>query len=404
MKTIHEINEKIKNGDVVVLTAEEVIALAKEKGFKKASKMVDVVTTATFGPMCSSGIYFNTGHPKPRIKFGGGQVTLNNVPCYAGLAAVDLFLGANALPDNDPRNSVYPGEFKYGGGHVIQELVEGRRLVLEANAYGTDCYPRKHLKTYIKLNDLNEAVLFNMRNCYQNYNVAVNTSDRVLYTYMGMLQPRMRNANYCSAASLSPLLKDPLYKTIGIGTKIFLGGGIGYVSWWGTQHNPCVQRTDKGIPKYPAGTLALIGDLKQMSPAWLRGTSMPGYGATLSLGVGIPIPVLDEEIFSYVIARDEDIVAPVIDYAKDYPQREGKVLAFVNYRDLKSGEIKIDGKKIPTGSLSSVKKAREICVILKDWIKENKFLLTEPVERIPSADSEYRLKSLEEIRVENGKG
>ena len=81
----------------------------------------------------------------------------------------------------------------------------------------------------IRLADMNEAVLFNMRNAYQNYNVAVNLSDRVLYTYMGVLQPRMRNANYCTAGQLSPLLNDPLYRTIGVGTRIFLGGGR---AWW----------------------------------------------------------------------------------------------------------------------------------------------------------------------------
>lgn len=403
MKTIQEINEKIKKGEVVVLTAQEAINLAQKEGSKKVLDTVDVVTTATFGPMCSSGIYFNTGHTKPRIKFGGGDVRLNGIPCYTGLAAVDLFLGATALPEDDPLNKVYPGEFAYGGGHVISDLVSGKDLILEAKAYGTDCYPKKYLKTYINIKDLNEAVLFNPRNCYQNYNVAVNTSDKMLYTYMGILKPRLGNANFSSAGCLSPLLKDPLYKTIGIGTKIFLGGGIGYVSFWGTQHNPSVERLSCGVPKYPAGTLALIGDLKNMSNRWLVGTSMTGYGATLSVGVGIPIPILNEEILNYVLIRDEDIVAPIVDYATSYPNREPKVLGFTDYAKLKAGEIELDGKKIMTGSLSSMKKAQEISVILKDWIKEGKFTLTEPVGYLPSADSKVTLKVLKEREVNNEK-
>jgi uncharacterized protein (DUF39 family) len=401
MKTIQEINQRIKKGEAVVLTAEEVKCLIEDKGLKKTAETVDVVTTATFGPMCSSGIYFNVGHSKPRIKLGGSKVTLNGVPCYAGFAAVDLFLGVTALPEDDPRNIIYPGEFKYGGGHVIQDLVGGKDLTLEASAYGTDCYPRKHLKTYININDLNEVMLFNIRNCYQNYNVAVNTSNRLIYTYMGILQPNLGNANYCSAAEFSPLMNDPLYKTIGVGTKVFLGGGVGYVVWWGTQHNPCVERTPKGLPKYPAGTLAFIGDLKQMSSDWLVRTSIVGYGTSLSIGIGVPIPIINEEVLSYTAIRDKDIVAPIVDYSKDYPNREPNNLGFVSYAELKSGHIKINDRIVPTGSLSSIRKAKDIAGILKNWIKEGKFFLTESLERVPSLDSKYQFKVLKERKVED---
>ena len=106
-----------------------------------------------------------------------------------------------------------------------------------ATAYGTDCYPRRRLETWINIADLNQAVLFNIRNAYQNYDVAVNLSDRTIYTYMGILKPDLGNANYSTAGQLSPLLNDPYCKTIGIGTKIFLGGGTGFIAWQGTQHN-----------------------------------------------------------------------------------------------------------------------------------------------------------------------
>ena len=233
-KTIREINEKIKEGKAVVVTAEEVIDIVKRQGVNKAAREVDVVTTGTFGPMCSSGAYFNIGHPKPRMKLGGGKAFLNDVPAYTGFAAVDLYIGANALPDDDPRNKVYPGEFNYGGGHVIEDLVAGKDIRLVATSYGTDCYPRKRLETWINIKDLNDAVLFNIRNAYQNYNVAVNLSGKMIYTYMGVLRPNLGNANFCSAGQLSPLLNDPYYRTIGIGTKIFLGGGIGFIAWPGT--------------------------------------------------------------------------------------------------------------------------------------------------------------------------
>ena len=395
-KTIAEINERVKRGKAVVVTAEEGIDIAREKGISKAAEEIDVVTTGTFSPMCSSGVFLNVGHSKPRIKLGGGKVYLNDVPAYAGLAAVDVFLGVNALPDDDPRNKFYPGEFNYGGGHVIEELAAGKDVRLVATAYGTDCYPRKKLETWINLKDINNAILFNARNACQNYEVGVNLSDRMIYTYMGVLKPKLGNANYCTAGQISPLLNDPYYKTIGIGTKVFLGGGVGYVAWHGTQHNPNVLRTDKGVPKEPAGTLALIGDLKQMRPEWLVGTSMLGYGCTLTVGIGIPIPILSEEILSYALVTDSEIFAPIIDYSEAYPQMKSDILGEVSYAGLKSGHIEVQGKDVPTASLSSYPKALEIASILKEWIQGGKFLLTEMVAPLPGAESGIKIKPLKE--------
>ncbi|MGD0856465.1 MAG: homocysteine biosynthesis protein [Dehalococcoidia bacterium] len=395
-KTIAEINEKIKKGQAVVVTAEEVISVARKKGVAAAAKEIDVVTTGTFGPMCSSSAYMNLGHSKPRMKMGGGKVTLNDVPAYTGIAAVDIIIGATAMPDDDPKNRMYPGEFNYGGGHVIEELVAGKDIRLIASAYGTDCYPRKKMETLINIKMINEAVLFNMRNAYQNYNVAVNLSNRMIYTYMGVLKPRLGNANFCSAGQLAPLMNDPLYKTTGIGTRIFLGGGVGYVAWNGTQFNPSAPRTEKGVPTRGAGTLAVIGDLKQMNPKWLVGTSFLGYGATLTVGIGVPIPILNEEILEYTLVTDADILAPVVDYSDAYPNRKPDVLAEVSYAELKSGNIVVDGKEIPTASLSSYPGALEIANTLKDWIKKGAFLLTEPVAPLPGVESGIKLKTLEE--------
>jgi len=399
-KTIEEINQKIQKGEAVVVTAEEIIDLVKEKGVKKAAEDVDVVTTGTFGPMCSSGAYLNIGHTSPRIKLGGGRTYLNDVPAYTGIAAVDILIGAGALPDDDPRNRIYPGEFNYGGGHVIEELVAGKDIRLVATAYGTDCYPRKRLETWLNIKDLNEAVLFNPRNAYQNYNVAVNLSDKTIHTYMGILKPNLGNANYSTAGQLSPLLNDPYYKTIGLGTKIFLGGGIGFIVWQGTQHNPDVLRTEDGVPKRMAGTLAVIGDLKQMRPKWLVGTSMLGYGCTLTVGIGIPIPILSEEILQYTAVTDDDIFTPVVDYSQVFPQMKPDILGEVSYAQLKSGKIEIQDKEVPTASLSSYPRAVEIAANLKEWILSGKFLLTEPVAPLPGVESGTTFKPLKERPIE----
>jgi len=378
-KTIDEINEKIKKRKAVIVTAEELIGLIEEKGLKKTASRVDVVTTGTFAPMCSSGVILNFKNVVSHLKAGGEKTSLNKVSVYAGFAAADIFLGATSLPDDDPRNRFYPGEFNYGGGHVIEDLVKGKEIEIEVNAYGTDCYPEKYYKGKFRLKELTNAIMYNPRNCYQNYNVAVNRTDKLIYTYMGPLKPDMGNANYCSAGQLSPLLKDPYCRAIGIGTKIFLGGGYGYVVWHGTQHNQDVPRKKNGIPEKPAGTIAVMGDLKQMNSKFVKGVSMAGYGVSLAVGIGIPIPIIDEETCYFAGIKDEEIYAPIVDYGKDYPYGSGKKIGEVSYKELKSGKIKFMGKDIPTGSLSSYAKAREIALVVKKWILSGKFLLTQPV-------------------------
>lgn len=393
-KSYAEINERIQKGEAVVVTAEEMIGVVAEKGADQAARDVDVVTTGTFGAMCSSGAFLNFGHAKPRIKLGGGRALLNGVEAYTGLAAVDVYIGATALRPDDPRNQVFPGEFRYGGGHVIEDLVARHRVRLEATAYGTDCYPNKELDTWITIDDLNQAILFNPRNGYQNYNVAVNLSGRTIYTYMGILRPNLANANYCSAGCLSPLLNDPLYRTIGIGTRLFLGGGEGYIVWYGTQHNPGAPRTDAGVPTGSAGTMAVIGDLKTMSSEWLRGGAFLGYGATLIVGLGVAIPVLDAEMARFTAVRDEDILAPVVDYSQSYPYGGAEPICHVSYAQLKSGEIIVNDKKIPTAPLSSYPRAVRIAEMLKERVQRGEFLLTEPITTLPGPESGVTFKPM----------
>lgn len=391
MKTIQEINEKIKSGKAVVVDAEQMVDIVRAEGAAKAAERVDVVTTGTFGPMCSSGAFFNIGHTKPKMKIQ--KAWFNKVPAYCGLAAVDFYLGATELADDDPMNSLFPGKFSYGGAHVIEDLIRGKSVRLKALAYGTDCYPARELEAEIALEDMNQAILCNIRNAYQNYNIAVNRdSKRPIYTYMGILRPNMANANYCSAGQLSPLLKDPKYRTVGVGTRIFLGGAVGYVWSQGSQHNPSVPRSEIGEPRTPAGTLAVTGDIKQMSSDWIRAASFAGYGVTIAVGIGVPIPILDEDLARTAGAGDDELTAKVIDYSSDYPNGVGEPLAEVSYAALKSGKIELGGREIPTSGLSSYSGAKKIASQLKKWIEAGEFLLSEAVAPLPDMESGQRSK------------
>ena len=370
-KSFDEINQKIRDKKAVVVTAEEIKRIVEEKGPREAAKQVDVVTTATFGPMCSTGAFLNFGHSDPPIRMA--KVWLNDVNAYAGLAAVDAFIGATELSETKG--------FEYGGAHVIEDLIAGKEVRLRATSYGTDCYPLKEIETSITKDSINQAYMFNPRNCYQNYGAATNSSERTIYTYMGTLLPKFGNINYSTTGELSPLLNDPLYRTTGVGTRIFLGGAQGYIAWQGTQHNPCQVRGENSVPIGSAATLALIGDLKQMDTRFIRAATFEKYGVTMFVGVGIPIPMLDEETARQVGVRNKDIYTNIYDYS--VPSRSRPVLRKVSYEELRSGSVELEGKRVATAPLSSLKVAREIADLLKTQIAQGEFLLQEPVMPLP---------------------
>ena len=383
IKTYEEINRKIKSGEAVVLTAEEVSKMALEVGPEEIVEKVDVVTTATFGAMCSSGAIINFGHASPPIRME--KICLNGVPCYEGLAAVDSYIGATACNPDNPA---------YGGAHVIQDLLEKKDVVLEAWGKGTDCYPRKHIKTTININTINELILFNPRNAYQNYNVAVNTTQKMIHTYMGTLLPNMRNATYSTSGELSPLLNDPEFRTIGIGTRIFLGGARGFVVWSGTQFHTTRPKNELGIPVTNAATIAVMGNLKEMSPEYITAAYFEKYGTSLFVGIGIPIPILDIDIAKRVSVNNSQIQTSVLDYGTVGTPKLGEV----SYEELHSGSIKVNGTKIRTAPVSSLAKSRKIAEKLKLWLQRGEFEISKPVQFFPKNTS---LNSLKETEVGN---
>ncbi len=361
-KTIAEINEKIARKTVRVVRADHMSRLVGELGPEKAAEDVDVVTTGTFGPMCSSGVWLNFGHSEPPIKMT--RVWLNGVEAYAGAAAVDAYLGA-AQP------SATRG-IRCGGAHVIEDFLRGRPVILQAVSPGTDCYPRKRLLTVLTLNDLNTALLSNPRNGYQRYHAAANSSSRTLHTYMGSLRPHLGNVTYSGAGSLSPLSNDPDYRTIGLGTRIFLGGAEGFITGPGTQHDP-----QNGF-----GTMAVQGDLKRMSPDFLRAALFPGYGCTLCVGLGVPIPILDADLARRAAVSDAEIAVTIRDFG--LPSRDRPSLRSVTYAELRSGRVRLGGRIVPASPLSSLLLSRRIADELQRRIEAGTFLLTAPVVPLPA--------------------
>ncbi len=285
-----------------------------------------VVTADTFGAMCSSGAFLNFGHADPPIKME--KIWLNDVEAYGGIAAVDAYIGATQKSATR--------EESYGGAHVIEDFIAGKTVELRALSTGTDCYPRRTITTELLLENLNQAI---------------------------MLNPN-----------------DPHFRMIGGGVPAFLGGAPGMVVGEGTQHSPA-----GGF-----GTLMVTADMKQMSNDYLRAATMAGYGVTLYMGLGIPIPILDIEAVRATAIRDEDIIVDVIDYG--IPTRSRPSLRKVSYAELKSGVVDLNGEEVRTSSLSSFRKAREIAGVVKSWVEQGILTPVQPARPIDPLKSAMPLR------------
>lgn len=369
MKTIESINRRIREGKAVVLTAAEIKKMVREKSPGEVMAGVDVVTCATFSPMCSSGAFLNTGPTDPNTKLE--TVTLDGVAACGSLAARDLYVGATERSGQNPR---------FGGAHVIHKLVRGEEVRLQARGTPTDCYPGSKVDTMISLSTLSQAYLYNPRNCYQNYNAATNSSDRILYTYMGPLKRGLGNLYFSGTGDISPLINDPELETLGMGSRIFFCGGDGYIAWEGTQSNPDQNRDpDSGLPVGPGLTLAAIGDLKGMQAEYMRPIFIRGYGISIYIGIGVAIPVLNEKIVKKLTITNDQIWTNLLDYAT------GETIGEVNYRDLLDGTVRVRNRRLACHSLTDYPKSIKIMEVLKKRIQMRQFLLTTPAKPVHPA-------------------
>ena len=123
----------------------------------------------------------------------------------------------------------------------------------------------------------------------------------------------------------------------------------------------------------------------------LRAAYYEKYGVSLFVGVGIPIPLLDEELAHDVSIRNEQITTNILDFGE-----EERPIGQTNYAELRSGSIEVRGQRVRTAPVASLRKAREIAETLKGWIARGEFLLTEPVQPMPAHSTVKGLKADDE--------
>ena len=218
---------------------------------------------------------------------------------------------------------------------------------------------------------------------------------------MGKLLPHYGNVTYSSAGQLSPLLNDPKLRTIGIGTRIFLGGGVGYVAWEGHPVQDQRGHEERRARGRRPASLALIGDLRGMSTEFVRALNFQKYGLSLGLGIGVPIPILDEDMMRCVLDQRRADLRPAARLlgAVTQPQADQGGHTTPN---CVPARIELYGKKVKTSSLSSYYKARKIAGRLKKWIEEGEFLSPSRWPRCPRKGRRSRSRSCPRRRWSNG--
>jgi len=175
-----------------------------------------------------------------------------------------------------------------------------------------------------------------------------------------------------------------------------VGGAIGYVAWNGTQCKTSAPKRENGTPVAPGATLAVVGELREMDTKYINPAVFKGYGTSLNVGIGIPIPVIDMDILRACAVANRDITTNIVDYSVQ--SRSKPVVRTVTYEELQSGKVEIDGKEVKTSPTSSIRKAREIAENLKKLILEGEFLLEEPVRYFKKDAVVKAMKDPEEVR------
>lgn len=367
-KSVDEINEKIQHNKAKVLTAIEAKQLIKEKGIKYFLSNIDVVTFSSFEMNTNALLYLNFGQTDPLIYFQEAYV--NDVLAYP-LGPSDLALSVVAESKSN---------LEYGGAHVISDLVAGKEVLLKVVGKGLEVYPNKEFETWFNLSNVNLSKLLLNQGVNQNNIVATNSGNKDINSNMGTLISKLENSTYNSSSYLNPLINDPFCRTIGVGTKIWVGGGAGYVTGHGSNHNPRQKRNEYGIPIGPSITLSVIADISLMKPKWVRGGYLKSFGPVIYIGIGFPIPILNEEIASNITISDDKIHTTIVDFS--IPRRAKPTFGQCTYQELRSTTVVINKKPTLAAPLSSMAYAVEICNLLKEEILEKRFFLTDLVEPI----------------------
>ncbi len=292
-RTIADINRKLAAGEAVVMSASELCQEVR-CGTDVQFDDLDVITSGTCGLM--SGTYavlsFQFSDPNRFVK--ASQIYFNGVEGYPGPCPNERIGIIDAIVYGTKHSRLDP---HYGGGHLFKDIVRGAEIAVEVI---TD--EGKTLRGGVTIDQMPHAVLHGSRHAFRNYVGFVNPGKDPIATIFcsSALPPNYGGATACGCGELNPIQKDPGLRTIGVGTRVMLNGGTGFVAGLGTRSSierPC---------------LSVVADMHTMNPDYMGGFQTSA-GPEVIQTWAVPIPILDETVLRTAKILDEEIPLVITD-------------------------------------------------------------------------------------------
>ncbi len=405
-KRISHINERIKRGDVVVLTAEEFKRKVRD-GCEDELSEVDVVTTGTCGLMSGTAAIFSIEVAERGAFERAEAAWLNGVPAFPGpcpnerLGVIDVTVFGTSRSSD-----------RYGGGHLFHDIVSGKEVDVEVRAAGGSVFRRT-----ATVEDFMFARLFTTRSAFRNYMGFVNTDEGIVKTIFSVsgLRGPLKEVSVCGCGEINPLENDPEMRIIKKGTKIMVNGAEGLITGEGTRSTP--ERRN----------IAVVAEMKKMNPEFMGGF-ITSAGPECITSIAVPVPNIVN--MGYLRVLDEEVKMPIAEIQRRTQIAEsnyGRVwqntsleIQFDSAKCLKCdvcaverkcpvnafrrdvgidkkcfncgfcvfaceggaftgdlGSVEVEGRSIPvTLRLSSREKARKLCILLKKMIESGEFMLS----------------------------
>ncbi len=292
-RTFSQIQEKIKKGNAVVLTADEICNRVRS-GEVISFEDVDVVTTATRAIM--SGTYAVLSFPvaEPDTFIRASHVWMNDVPAQIGpcpnerIGIVDIIVNGTAHSRSKP---------DYGGGHLFKDLVDGKTVVVEV-----ETVEGRFFESRTTIKQIPHARLFATRHAFKNYLAFVNPKTEPISSifHASEFKGNLSEATFCGCGELNPIKNDSNLETIGIGTRVLINGAEGFVAGTGTRSSP------------EKPNLSGFADMRSMVPEYMGGF-ITSAGPEIINTWAVPIPVLSQNLLDSIIKLNSELKLDIVD-------------------------------------------------------------------------------------------